>query len=119
MIYQNRKTMTTTKTLSADAIKLAEFLKKGSTWMQNCISAFVEKPTYSRDPEAQAAYWQYEANMYGVEQRERPVGETRITFQPTENYMDRVSKAYQELRKAGLAGESNNGFNEYMIFLKK
>jgi len=106
-------------TLSTNAAALYDYLKKtGGAWMQNCFEAIASKPTYKSEPEAQRAYWQYEANMYG-QPCERPVGSDHVIFTPTDNYSVKTGAAYQELRKLGLAGERNNGYNEYWIYPKK
>jgi hypothetical protein len=104
--------------LSNNAQKLLTFLKKsGAAWHQNCIKALFPEPKYESNPEAQTAYWQWEVNLYGNELI-RPVGQENIKFIPVDNYSQKTSEAYQELKKAGLADEKNNGYNEYMLYAK-
>lgn len=112
--------MNTTATLSENAQKLnAHLQKNGGAWMQNLIKAIWPEPKYiSNDAEAQTAYWQWDVNMYGCI-TERPVCGNSVLFTPTDNYSSKISAAYQELRKAGLAGERNNGYNEYWIYPTK
>jgi hypothetical protein len=92
----------------------------GGTWMYNLIEVLYPKPKYESNPEAQRTYWQWETNAYGREQN-RPVGMESVLFVPENgcDYSSEVSKAYQELRKSGLAGEKNNGYNEYWIYSKR
>jgi hypothetical protein len=109
--------MNTTATLSENAQKLnAHLQKNGGTWIDSLIKVIWPCPTYiSNNAEAQKAYWQWEVNLYG-NANSRPVCGESVMFEPTDNYSSKVSAAYQELRKAGLADEKNNGFNEYFIF---
>lgn len=105
--------------LSDNAQKLLTFLKdSGPKWEQDCIKALFPEPKYIKDnAEAQTAYWQWDCNLYGNNYT-RPVLGKHILFTATQNYSSVICAAYQELKKAGLAGESNNGYNEYVFFAK-
>lgn len=110
--------------MTATAAALLNFLRStGGAWEQDCINHLFPSPTYPR-PETedrenkQRAYWQHDVNMYGTQSQERPVGERSEVFRATADYSKEVSRAYQELRKAGLADERNNGFNEYSFYPK-
>lgn len=59
----------------------------------------------------------WDVNFYG-NANQRPVGGQSVMFTPTDNYSKKIHAAYQELRQAGLAGERNNGYNEYWIYAK-
>lgn len=102
----------------------------GGAWESHVMERMFNKPVYSREPEAQRAFWQWEANSYG-HSNERPVGAASVMFNPEpefappacgygprNDYAAQVSRAYQELRKAGLAGERNSGYNDYYFYLK-
>lgn len=112
--------MNTTTQLSDNAQKIYNALKGTSgAWIGNLVKVLYPEPKYiSADAEAQTAYWQWDVNLYG-NQHERPVAGVSVMFTPTGNYNAEVSAAYQELRKAGLAGERNNGYNEYWIYPTK
>lgn len=109
---------TTTQSLTANAQKLLSFLKStNGAWLGNCMDHLFDKPKYASNPDAQQVYWQWEANAYGGGQT-RPVGQESVMFtQKIErNYSRLTSDAYQELKAAHLADESNNGYNEYWIY---
>lgn len=103
--------------LSAAAQKLLAYLiQTDGAWKANCMDAIFNKPSYLTNNEAaQTAYWQWEANAYGYNV-ERPVCGKSVEFVSKHNYSWATSEAYQELRAAGLAGEKNNGYNEYWLF---
>lgn len=108
----------TTQQISDTAKKLLEFLQKtGGAWKGNCMDYVFSKPRYESIPNAQRAYWQWETNAYGGNQI-MPVGDESVTFTQSieKTYSSQISDAYQELKKAGLADETNNGYNEYFIF---
>ena len=114
-----------TPTLSPIAQQLYSHLQTtGGAWLYKCVNSLFPPPIYPAKDDnenrakKQAAYWQWEANLDGYPV-ERPVGEILVKFTATDNYSKKVSAAYQELRKAGLADESNNGFNEYYIYPTK
>jgi hypothetical protein len=114
--------------LSENAQRLYGILvQTGGGWEDNLMEMMFPKPAYASNPEARAAYWQYESNAYGHSTVERPLqleSEGRYigqVFAPNVEvpYRSQLSHAYQELRKAGLAGERNNGFNCYYLFPKR
>jgi hypothetical protein len=107
--------------LSTNAQQLQKILNQtGGGWMGNIMDILFTKPVYASNPEAQKSYWQWEANAYG-NGCSRPVNGESVEF--TKNievdYSPQLSAAYQELRKAGLANERNNGYNEYWIYPTK
>jgi hypothetical protein len=112
--------MNTSVALSENAQKIFDSLKSnGGNWMHNLIKVLYPEPKYiSNDAEAQKAYWQWDVNNYG-NANSRPVCGESVLFTPTANYGSEISAAYQELRKAGLANERNNGYNEYWIYPTK
>jgi len=118
----------TTKTLSAAAQTLYNGLKSnGATWAQNCVKFFHSEPKYigtldanyteEEKENSQRAYWQWNVNLNGVANTRPVLGKT-VLFEPTANYSKEVHEAYQELSKSGMAGEQNNGYNEYRFYAK-
>lgn len=105
--------------LSDNAQKLYSFLKtNGAAHETTCIDFFYPAPVYGSTREEKIQYWQHDVNYYG-HANNRPVGNGEtMDFVPTGNYAREISAAYQELRKAGLAGERNNGTNSYTFFAK-
>lgn len=112
--------------LSANAQKLQAILKEnGCIWMSTAMELLFNKPEYPAKgtpnrEELQRIYWQWEADAYSCNSS-KPVGDQSVLFiskySPKTDYCAQTSKAYQELRKAGIADEQNNGTNEYAIFL--
>jgi hypothetical protein len=108
-----------TSNLSDNAHKLYIFLlKTGGAWKQNCIEALFGKVEYpiNGTKEDYLEYWQWSANLYGCDENRRSVLGEIIDIKATADYSNETSKAYQELRKAGLANEKNNGSNEYFFY---
>lgn len=114
--------------LSENSRKLYDILlQTGGGWEQSLMEIMFPKPVYAKNPEARRAVWQYEANAFGHPTPERVVvmpeessdgkGVFEV-FQPQVpvSYFNQVSQAYQELRKAGLAGERNSGYNDYWLY---
>lgn len=105
-------------TLSTTATKLLAYLQAtGGAWENNCMDHVFEKPEYASNPDAQRAYWQWQANAYGCVDN-MPVGPDSISFGRTidRKYSLQLSDAYQELKAAGLADERNSGFNDYFFY---
>lgn len=110
---------------SETAKRLLDILKNSSEWHQHCTDKLFPAPKYSK--ENRSEYWQHEANIYGNPQN-------RVILLAEENngvavfgdfkpnisrpYSSQTSDAYLELKRAGLANERNNGYNEYVYFLK-
>lgn len=117
--------MKTLTNLSENAQKLYAFLKENGAKAEDyCIYALFPKPDFNlKDKEKLRQYWKWDANLYGVGGVvSRSMGDgTFEDFTHPNEYADtygaQTSKAYQELRKAGLAGESNGGFNNYTFYL--
>ncbi len=106
------------------ANELYLFLKKaGCSWENDCAKAVFRKPKYPTDNNRQAKidFWQWETNWYGVPCNRKISEGEWMEFKSTVSvtYADQISKAYQELLKAGLADEKNNGYNNYAFYLKK
>jgi hypothetical protein len=113
---------TTTVTLSENASKLLSILNTtGGAWEGTLIELMFEKPQFpkSDDPQAREkriAHWQYCVNMYGNPHNYHVGNGEFMDFEPTANYGSILSAAYQELRKLGLAKESNSGYNDYFFY---
>lgn len=111
-----------TTQLTPTALQLYEFLKEtGGAWENKCMRAIWPATEYpdKEHPDRenlQRAYWQYDVNMYGYKNISRPVGDSVEIFNATDDYSRKLSAAYQELRRAGLAGERNSGYNDYYFF---
>lgn len=106
------------RNLSELAQKLLSALnEKNGGWIGNFADTLFDKPEYpiDRDETKARHYWQWCADFYNTTDT-RPVGGKFETFVGTKNYSSQVSSAYQELRRAGLADEKNNGYNEYFIY---
>lgn len=106
--------------LSETSQKLLTALQAtGGGWIDSFTKTIFNKPIYplDRDPEKLRDFWQWEADIYNTTD-ERPIGNNFETFVGVQNYSNQISKAYQELRKLGLAGEKNNGYNEHWIYPK-
>lgn len=114
-------------TLTTNAQTLYTFLKAtGGAWEGACLEAIFPKANYPTDKTASdyadklTAYFQYNANRYGgTEKGYGPCEGVVFTCILDKDYSSQTSAAYQELRKAGLAGERNSGFNDYYFFPKK
>lgn len=112
--------MKTTIQLSDNAKKLYSLLvQTGGAHEEHLIDMMFSKPIYVAG-EQNSEYWQYDANIYG---NERTMTFNGITTTYTKNvdvdFAKQVSMAYQELKKAGMAYERNNGYNCYTFFPKK
>ena len=111
------------KNLTDNAKKLLSYLEEtGGAWEEECIEALYPAPLYpSKDIDnnerenLQRIFWKHDANCNGYSQY-RPVGNSSILFVPNDNYSAKISAAYQELRKAGLASEKNSGYNDYFFY---
>jgi len=110
--------------MTTNAEKLLSILKSnGATHEDKCCELLFDRPKF--DKENSAAYWQWEVDCSGYS-REYFMGNDKFqTFTPTKGYegykgtyRNLLSEAYQELRKLGLAGEMNNGYNCYTFFAK-
>lgn len=110
--------MNSAQQLSPTAQKLyAILLNTGGDWEHKLTEILFDKPQYvSGTPNNE--YWQWDANMYGHERTVKNDGDNWNTFRPNidRSYADQTSDAYQQLRKAGLAGEKNNGYNDYVFY---
>lgn len=115
--------------LSDNAKKLLVHLKKtGGSWDGHCLECLFPKPPYvascdgnftdEQKREMQSNHWQWEADCYG-NSFERPVLGEFVEFKSEKNYRSELSKAYKELKDAGLADERNNGFNVYFFYPTK
>lgn len=117
--------MQTTTNLSETAQKLlAELIKTGGAWEQSLMDAVFLKPTYptdKNDREGRIKYWTWQANAYGNAITMSVGADHNDTMifpgcEYKDSYAHQLSNAYQELKKAGLADERNNGFNEYWLY---
>jgi hypothetical protein len=105
--------------LSESAQKLYSYLlQTGGAHEEKCMAALFPKPEYpdaGGTAEQYLAYWQWDANLYGNDQQ-RPVCGINTHIKASADYASVISKAYQELKKAGLADETNNGYNCYWFY---
>lgn len=111
----------TTTNLTPTAKKLYEILLSTGGAHENKLTELLfDMPKYI-DGQPNHEYWQWDANVYGIERTVKNEGEKWNTY--TQNikvtYDKQLSDAYQELRRAGLATEKNNGYNSYWFFPKK
>lgn len=115
--------------LSENAKKLLDFLKKtGGAWEHKCMEELYPKPKYvstnekgytaEQITEIQSEFWQWSANAFGVDEY-RPVCGFFMNFLSKDNYSQKTSQAYRELKKLGLAYEANSGFNDYYFYPTK
>lgn len=108
--------------LSENAAKLLSALRQRPLHEQDAIKVLFPEPKYigTLDPDfdtetkesVQKAYWQWDVNLYG-QNHSRPVNGTHFYFIATANYSDVTYAAYKELKEAGYAYSSNNGYNTY------
>jgi len=106
--------------LSENAQKLyAALLKTNGAHESNLRDILFPPPKYVSG-ELNNEYWQWDVNIYGHPRNvvRNNNSATWDTFKPNieKCYASQLSEAYQELRKAGLADESNNGYNSYWFY---
>jgi hypothetical protein len=104
--------------ISENAKKLYAYLiKNGCKWENECIEYLHPKPIYSRDNADE--YFNYLSKLYGTDQTNHFTGEIIKGLGYENSYEHEISLLYQELRKNGLAGEKNNGYNCYAFYAIK
>ncbi len=109
--------METATKLSANAQKLYDFLKKfGHQWEGKCLDELYPPVKFSL--ENIKAHYEDQAKRYGTDHSYFENGvEIKIKgCGHAESYARQLSTAYQELKKLGMAGERNNGYNDYVFF---
>ena len=107
------KNTTTLIALSENAKTLFDLLvKTGGAWEDDLAKMLFKKPEYIGGG-VNADFWQWEVNMYGSDREMNGVIYTQNVEVP---YRSQVSAAYQELRRAGMAGERNSGYNDYWFY---
>ncbi len=111
--------MSNQPTLSFNAQILLDFLKQGPKADWECMNELFPKPKYPSpyDFEGAKAVHQHSVNIYGNSHLYDAYGLIEQTEFPC--YDRQTSEAYQELKAAGLAKESNNGYNCYTFSLLK
>lgn len=107
-------------TLSPNAEKLYSFLKNnGCQWEDKCAEHLF--PPVPFDINNKRPYYEYQNRFYGNETTfiENGIETILPSCYGDDNYSRQTSIAYQELKKAGLANEKNNGTNTYAFYTTK
>jgi hypothetical protein len=110
--------MKNTASLSANAKKLYQHLCEcGHLHEMTAASLLFNQPEFIRG-QTENKYWQWTVNSSFFE-RSYCINEVFVDFKKTieKSFRSQTSDAYLELKDAGLAEESNNGYNSYTYYV--
>lgn len=120
----DNETTNNMKNLSPDAQSLHRVLvETGGNWEGKLAELMFSKPEFPANPENSPKevleFRQWEVNHSGRPQEFQIGNDFKMVYpniDPKDNYISRLSRAYSELKKAGLASERNNGTNYYWFY---